>query len=287
MGWVFNRKAPCIRGFLFVVVSATFPRMKKYTQHTSSAVNRWASTGLKCALIAALSACGIAKEVYQSDVQRLRTQLDGLEAKNSDLVLQKGNLDQQLQACQLELSGLRTQGAQLDQNLANALKRIKQLEAIAAKQREVFNKLRTQLDALVKAGKLTVSIVRGQFTVQMSDKILFDSGRYAIKPEAEETLIELTRILAGLQGRRWQVAGHTDSDGTVEFNWRLSANRSRAVTLFMIENGMAAERLSFAGYGQYAPAVSNETDEDKAQNRRIEIVLIPDLEALLSPIGGT
>ncbi len=234
-----------------------------------------------------VSSCGIAKEVYHTEVTRLVKQLDGLESKNAELVSQKGNLDQQLQACQLELSGMRTQGAQLDQNLARALRRIKQLEAIAAKQREVFDKLRMQLDSLVKAGKLTVSIVRGQFTVQMSDKILFDSGRFDIKPEAEDTLGELTRILSGLQGRRWQVAGHTDTDGAVEFNWRLSANRSRAVTLFMINNGMEAERISFAGYGQFAPATSNETDEDKAQNRRIEIVLIPDLEALLSPLGGT
>lgn len=240
-----------------------------------------------CSVVGGFSACGIAKETYQNDVTRLRKQLDGLETKNSELVGEKGNLDQQLQACQLELSGMRTQGAKLDQNLARALQRIKKLEAIAAKQRAVFDRLRSQLDALVKAGKLTVSIVRGQFTVQMSDKILFDSGRYAIKPEAEETLIELTRILAGLKGRRWQVAGHTDSDGAVEFNWKLSANRSRAVTLFMIENGMVAEQISFAGYGQFAPAKSNESDEDKAQNRRIEIVLIPDLEVLLAPIGGT
>ena len=55
----------------------------------------------------------------------------------------------------------------------------------------------------------------------------------------------------------------------------------------MIENGMTAEQISFAGYGQFAPAASNETDEDKALNRRIEIVLIPDLEILLAPIGGT
>ena len=238
-------------------------------------------------LIASVSSCGIAKEVYHGDIERLRGQIDGLEAKNTDLISQKGNLDTQLQACQLELSGLQKQGAKLDQNLSQALGRIKQLEEIAAKQRGVFQKLRNQLDALVKAGKLTVSIVRGQFTVQMSDKILFDSGRFDIKPEAEDTLIELTRILSGLQGRRWQVAGHTDSDGAVEFNWRLSANRSRAVSLFMIANGMEAERISFAGYGQFAPAAPNETDEEKALNRRIEIVLIPDLEALLAPIGGT
>jgi len=230
--------------------------------------------------------CGISKEVYKKDVSALRGQIKGLETTNADLYKQRGKLTQDLSKCTNELSGLRSQGAQMDANLAQALKRIQELQAISAAQQAVFEKLRRELDGLVRAGKLSIAIVRGQFTVQMADKILFDSGKYAIKPEAEEVLVELTRILGGLKGRLWQVAGHTDSDGGAEYNSRLSGNRSRAVLSFMLENGMPPERVSFAGYGEFAPAAANDTPENKALNRRIEIVLIPDLEALLGPLGS-
>ena len=179
---------------------------------------------------------------------------------------------------------MKSQGGQLSTELRGALQRIRQLESVAARQQEVFDSLTRALGSLVLAGKLSVSIVRGQFTVQMSDKILFASGKYGLKAEATGTLLELTRILRSVPGRRYQITGHTDSDGPEDFNWRLSGNRSRAVMDFMIKEGMPPERLSFAGAGEFQPAAANDTPENKAQNRRIEVVLVPDLEALLSPL---
>lgn len=242
-------------------------------------------------LAAILSGCGISKEVYMGDVTRLRAQINDLEGTGSALsregrrcVEQLAAARQATESCRNKVAALQGQGAQLSAELEAKLGRIRELEASMARQQAVFDSLSAALDSLVKAGKLTVSIVRGQFTVQMSDKILFDSGKYAIKTEASETLIELTNILRSVANRRFQVVGHTDSDGSADYNWRLSSNRSKAVSTYMIEQGMPPERLTFAGAGPYQPTAPNDTPENKAQNRRIEIVLVPDLEALLKPL---
>ncbi len=240
-----------------------------------------AVTGL--ALAATVGCATVSRERYDTDIVGLKKQLKELETKNASLFGDKGTLQGALDRCTSEANALKSSGKALDANLSNALKRIQELENIAAAQKAVFDKLRAQLDGLVQAGKLTVSIVRGQFTVQMADKILFDSGKFEVKDAGKETLVELTRILGSLSGRSWQVSGHTDADGGDDYNWRLSGNRSKAVIEFMIENGMPPDRISFAGYGKHAPAAPNDTPENKALNRRIEIVLIPDLDALLAP----
>ncbi len=234
--------------------------------------------------------CGVPQKRYNGDITRLRKQIDVLEKTNADLFRKSGTLHQRISdcrrdkaTCERSLAAIKSQGAALDANLANALKRIRSLEAIAARQRAVFDRLRSALEQLVKAGKLRVAIVRGQFTVMMSDKILFDSGKYAIKQDAEGTLRMVTNILRSVAGRRWQVAGHTDSDGGADYNWRLSGNRALAVTNFMIADGMPEQTISFAGYGKFQPTAPNDSKENKALNRRIELVLIPNLEHLLAP----
>jgi len=246
-----------------------------------------------------LSACGVSRELYRADVHGLRGQLQVVENRNADLLRRHGlsaarnsQLEQELvdlrisqTACQSEVAVLRGHGANLDATLTGALQRIAGLEAVAARQQAVFDQLRQALDALVRSGKLTVAIVRGQFTVQMPDQVLFDSGQYAIKEEAGATLRALNQILLSLPDRRYQVFGHTDTDGGPALNWKLSGDRSRAVVEYMVQDGMPAERLTFAGAGEYQPTAPNDTPDNKALNRRIEIVLVPDLEVLLAPLN--
>lgn len=240
-------------------------------------------TTIIIALTGLLLGCGIDKEVYHTDLARLKAQIDQLEREKSECNRRFGEMTQARDACHRELAAIKSQGSSLSEGLKKALRRIDELEQIAAKQRAVFDKLRGALDALVKAGKLSIAIVRGQFTVQMADKILFDSGQYVLKAEAEGTLKELTSILASVPSRLYQVAGHTDTDGGTDYNWRLSVNRSLAVLFFMIKEGMPPERISTAGYGEFQPTAPNDTKESKALNRRIEVVLIPDMEEFMAP----
>jgi chemotaxis protein MotB len=240
-----------------------------------------------------LGGCGIAEEVYLRDVNALKQKLNACEQARSalqgrfdDLQTKYDDAAGARDTCQRELAAMQQRGESLDAGLRRALDRITELEKIAQRQRAVFDKLRSQLDALVKAGKLKIAIVRGQFTVQLADAILFPKGSDYLKPEGKETITEITTILAQMADRRWQIAGHTDSEGADNYNWKLSGDRALAVTKHMIRAGMPPERVSLAGYGEFAPTAPNDTEEGKTQNRRIEIVLIPDIGELLGPLLG-
>ena len=99
----------------------------------------------------------------------------------------------------------------------------------------------------------------------------------------------VTHILKSIPDRKFQVAGHTDSDRirTRRFpsNWELSTARAVNVAKYMQQMGMKPERLSAAGYAQYSPVAPNDSPENKALNRRIEIVLQPNLAELPSLQG--
>ena len=249
-----------------------------------------------------IGACGVAEEVYQRDVNALKSRLqvkekafDDLTKRCRDISTAKDALVARARAehealtgklvqCTRELEVLQSRGGKLSSKLRTALERIERLENLAKKQRAVFQRLENALASLVKAGKLQVAIVRGQFTLQLRDKILFDTGQSYLKKDGKETIAEVARALAALPGRRYQVAGHTDSIGGEAGNWKLSAERAWSVTKTLIKGGVSSEALSFAGYGQFQPTASNDDDETRAQNRRIEIVLIPDMEELMAPI---
>jgi chemotaxis protein MotB len=141
-----------------------------------------------------------------------------------------------------------------------------------------------QLRSLIDAGTLTVRIRNGRMVVVLPEAILFDSGRADLKDEAETPLTQLTTVLKGLRGRSFQITGHTDNlpIRTRRFpsNWELSAARAVTVGRFMIEQGMEANRISAAGYAETQPLNDNSTPELRAQNRRIEIALMFNLDEL-------
>lgn len=120
--------------------------------------------------------------------------------------------------------------------------------------------------------------------VKLPDNILFDPGKTNIKKEGQAALAEVTKILSGVEGRKFQVAGHTDNKplakgSKFKSNWELSTARALTVVELMI-NGMDPRRLSAAGYADVLPVASNDTEEGRKQNRRIEIVLVPNIEDL-------
>ena len=78
------------------------------------------------------------------------------------------------------------------------------------------------------------------------------------------------------------MAGHTDTTGTDAINWRLSVARAVAVVETLVANGVSAKNLSAGGYGPHMPIASNDTDEGKKRNRRVELLLMPDLGELLN-----
>lgn len=103
--------------------------------------------------------------------------------------------------------------------------------------------------------------------------IYFDTGSAAIKPESEETLDEIAKLLKSDAALKLYVVGHTDNQGAYDYNMSLSARRAESVASELTAKyGIAAARLKSAGVGLLAPVASNETGEGRALNRRVELV---------------
>jgi len=104
--------------------------------------------------------------------------------------------------------------------------------------------------------------------------ILFDSAKSSFQKQTLPVLQAIVAILKEYPTAKFALEGHTDSDGKDEANLMLSQNRASSVRSFLIENGIAADRLTSAGFGETMPAATNATKAGKAQNRRVEVKLI-------------
>ena len=104
-------------------------------------------------------------------------------------------------------------------------------------------------------------------------KIRFDSGRATIDPDSAGLLDRLIETALRCPSANIEIAGHTDADGEDGFNQALSEKRAQAVTDFLVKAGLPAERFTAMGYGSTQPVAGNDTDEGKAQNRRIDFVV--------------
>jgi outer membrane protein OmpA-like peptidoglycan-associated protein len=131
--------------------------------------------------------------------------------------------------------------------------------------------LRAQLFTQFNAILQTHDSARG-LIVNMSD-VLFDTGKYTLRPLAREKLAKVAGIISGHPGLRLDVEGHTDSVGGDDYNQRLSEQRGAAVRDFLTEQGMLKSSVTAKGFGKTHPVASNDTAEGRQQNRRVEMVV--------------
>jgi outer membrane protein OmpA-like peptidoglycan-associated protein len=108
--------------------------------------------------------------------------------------------------------------------------------------------------------------------VNMSD-VLFDTGKYTLRPAAREKLARVGGIVLSHPGLKIEVEGHTDSVGSDEFNQKLSEQRANAVREYLLSQGMQASSLTAKGFGESTPVASNDTAAGKQQNRRVELIV--------------
>lgn len=193
----------------------------------------------------------------------------------------------QLSACQEDLARIIAEKGQLTadiQEMTAALVELarqqKEAEARISEYRAVVEKFQ----ALEAAGKLKVRVVDGRVVLELATDVLFASGRATLNRDGKDALLEVAAILATLPDKRFQIEGHTDNVPirTAQFpsNWELAADRAISVVKTLIEGGMAPDAVSAASYGEHRPIAANETRDQKASNRRIEIVMVPDLSQL-------
>src|SRR5262249_37118940 len=119
--------------------------------------------------------------------------------------------------------------------------------------------------------------------VNMSD-VLFDTGRYTLKPGAREKLAKVSGIILAHSGLRIDVEGHTDSVGGDEYNMKLSEDRANAVRAYLVQQGVGADKVTARGFGKTKPVATNNTGAGRQANRRVEMVVSG--EILGSPVGA-
>ena len=251
--------------------------------------------------LAAVPGCGHSEEEWQAKLRENRAIQEKLDKEiadhkkaSSDLDDAQAQIDQlrsQLKKQGVDISNLNASVSEKDEALDKLRRDKAQLDEI----RKRFELLKQKLDALTKLG-LNVTVRRNRMMIQLPGDVLFDSGKVDLKKEGKDILLRVADVIRGdaqLNARAFQVAGHTDNKplggGPYKDNWGLSVMRAREVLAFLIApregktpgGGLSAERWSAAGYGETDPAVANDTPESMQKNRRVELVVVPNVEEML------
>ncbi|MDX2493918.1 MAG: OmpA family protein [Desulfuromusa sp.] len=234
------------------------------------------------------------KKELQDDLSNLNNRLVDALQQNSklqrDLLAAHANQERQegnLTLHQQQLEDMQQTNDRLlatVEDLNQALEKEKiAREARLAKVKNTYNQLVGALEEEIKRGELTISNLEGQLSVNLLNKILFDSGKTVIKKEGQKVLKSLGDVLSKFPDKALQIAGHTDNVQISErlkerypSNWELSTARATSVVHFLQDKvGLFGGRMIAAGYSEYQPVTSNEEAEGRALNRRIQILLVP------------
>lgn len=232
-----------------------------------------------------------AKEV-DAKLGLLTNERDGLRKSLDDNTALVSELKKRLEKLGQNVDKLTSEKGQISGALDDAKQRLEELrkqKAAAEALASTFRTLVERLKSMIDAGKLKVIFRDGRMLIALPNDVLFDSGRTAVKPEAQAALTEVAQALASISDRHFIVSGHTDNvpihTERYPSNWELSSARAIEVTRFLIAHGMQPQTLAAAGHAEFDPVAANDTPESRALNRRIEIVLQPNLGELPSVEG--
>src|SRR5581483_3584667 len=249
------------------------------------------SRAMRTTLLLVLCGC-VTQETFdlmkadeEAKIAALTKQRDGLSAD-----LKKSNAE--LEAEQAKAKALSSKIAELEAAYGDTQKDKSALEGALAELRKrkaetearvaEFKALLDKFKALIDAGKLKVHIREGRMVVELATDILFPSGSATLSKDGKAAIIEVAQLLASIPDRKYQVEGHTDNVPMKgRSNWELASARALTVLHTMIDDGgLPPDRVSAASFGESRPAKPNDTPENKAANRRSEIVVVPDLSSL-------
>lgn len=253
----------------------------------------------------------------QSEITALQKKAAELEAESArvakereGLRLQQSELAATLERERARLKAEAAEKATLAATLEQEHQRLKAEEADkarleqerAAKEAEIARLTRTQeelsksLQDEISKGNITIQQVRDQLTINMVDRVLFDSGQAQVKPAGVKVLKQVGDVLNTITDKQIRIEGHTDNvpissklQDKFKTNWELSTARATNVVRYLIDQGgVNRQYLSAVGYAETRPVATNDTDEGRSSNRRIEIVLHPkDLSQITSQLSST
>ena len=192
--------------------------------------------------------------------------LELLRAKLDDNKVSLASAQDQIQKDKDQLADLQSKVADLEQEKAQAAQMAKSLE----------DEMRSDLESK----DVTISNLKGKLTVNILDRVMFDSGEAILKPDGEAVMRKVAAILAGHPTLKIHVIGYTDNvpiRNRFASNWELSTARALAAVHFLTEKACVdPRRVGAVGYGEYRPLADNATAEGRARNRRIAITILPD-----------
>lgn len=254
------------------------------------------------------------KNAVENDRTALQSRYDQLAADKLKLESEKAALDKQLKTLQASYNALEINSdealqanmkknrdllaqleakekalAQEQARLNESSRRLNELEQMIAAKDAAMRTLKETLSKALNSfeGKgLTVEQKNGKVYVSMENKLLFNSGSWAVGAEGRRAVVEVGKVLAMNPDISVLIEGHTDNveyngQGPIATNWDLSTKRATAIVAILTENKQInPQSLTAAGRSEYAPVASNATTDGKAKNRRIEIILTPKLDEI-------
>ena len=220
-----------------------------------------------------LTSCAAQSASQQKQIQALKNKIQNEEVIVSNLESKLG----ESKSAKLKLEG---NVAKMKQ----ALEALKQEQLEAQKRINEFRELTAKFQSLINTGKLTVKIVDGQMVVAMSTDVLFHSGSARLSNAGQAAIKQVTSLLVSVPNHNFQIEGFTDNmpirTALFPSNWELASARALTVLKTMLKAGMPPGRVSAASFGDTHPVQPNTTNAGRAANRRIEIVVVPDLSDL-------
>jgi len=257
---------------------------------------------LSATAVLLFSSCVSNKKYAELEEKQKQTQdeLNTATIKLNACLEDKQNLNQQISrlnntnaALLNNVGDLATLSKKEAENLERSLESIKEKDLAIQSMRDAISKKDSVTLALVTSLKgalgnmadedIEINVEKGVVYVSISDKLLFDSGRYNVTDRAKEVLGKVATVVKNKPDIEFMVEGHTDDKAIktsmFEDNWDLSVKRATSVVrILQDEFGVAPARMTAAGRSYYVPVATNETAEGRAKNRRTRIVVLPKLD---------
>jgi len=241
-----------------------------FTDHVTRANKSPRGAAIAWAVAALLAvAAGVLLFLWNGANARHQQELQALQSTLNDTKADLAKAVAQNQTNQDLIASLTNQVADLE----------KQKEQVAQASKSLENEMRSQLESK----DVTISKLQGKLTVNIMDRVMFDSGEAVLKPDGEAVMRKIAALLQEHPDLAINVIGHTDNvpisqkaQSRFASNWELSTARALAAVHFLTERaGVDPRRVGAVGYGEFRPVADNSTPEGRAKNRRIAITIVP------------
>ncbi|TVQ49432.1 MAG: hypothetical protein EA362_04450 [Saprospirales bacterium] len=225
------------------------------------------------------------RNILASATEDRQTLIEELGKKENEIA----QTERRLNRLESELNEKENRLNDLQNSLEEREHRINELTSQINAQQNALNDLMTGLNNALLGfsdAELSVSKKNGRVYVSLSQELLFAVGSDVIDAKGREAIITLAEVLKQNPDVAITVEGHTDSDGSADRNWDLSVSRATSVVKILTRSGVDPKRITASGRALFDPVAPNDTPENKALNRRTEIILSPDLEKLFQLISN-